>query len=539
MNVSAELQATLDATGKLGPTPYLLYPEVPLFIDRPEVEVSGLKVNGWTCGTFAVIGHRRGLVGDECFPPGGFRTCGGTDRQAHLVVQDGFNCGPLNALPGPLRGWSSQSRFRIRFQGESHGPEGWTQRKTPGGDYTHSFLFGMYGFGGGWEASPWYLVWTIPPAAADLTLTLIFKTSDGDVNFLKIPADRLTPQLEIDLSVDLAAGTAWAQVNGHGVSPVYDHPPTAPTLADNFLFPFCLGKMERAVNTSDAPAPVLDFTTRELLYAGDHGFGFLMNLQYGRPQTYPGGPGLPLVPFGGPAGTRYAHAVHHTQGAEDQAVGLVHLHNLKVTGTQGNPVVVVRCLNNKLDLDRVYVDGGSCGILMDSPGGTVYQTTLRDCHMSGQLGYQVRGYRAHVTVRDSVMGRAHQGVTHTRGGNVALENVFIPAPGPPSAPYVFHQSGGRASYINCHANYEKSDVPALVDLIPATWDALTAQTDVLVERCILDRVAQPLVLQPRQYGYVGEVNINVDGARRLIRNEGGVDVEYTSGNLARVTRAEP
>jgi hypothetical protein len=504
VSVSAELQRVLDTTGRLEDQALPFQPgDTPLVLDRPESRLTGLAGSVHHPGTLAYVGFRRGLVDDSHYVPGGFRTRGDT----HLLVDGGFNLGPIDQQPGPTRGWSSQSRFRIRFQGQSHGPEGWVQRKA-GGDYHHTFLFGMHGHGNGWQPSPWCLLWTLPPNSWDLTLTLILKTADGDVNFLRIPADPLNDHLDLDLAVDLTVGGALAVVNGHAVPATFDHPVTNSHLANNYDYPFAVGAFEWGVNSTDRQAPVLDFTTRVLSYHGDHGFEFYLYPHLSRPATYNGGPSLPLVRAGGSTSTRWAQAIHCTQGEPNQAVGDIRIRDLRIDGKDGNPVIVVRCLSSPLWIDDVKCDGGSCFLQMMSPGGSIYPVTVNRCHLSGQYDVSVMAHLADLTVRDSVLGRALNGAAFVRGGTADFHNVFVgEAGGPP--PFLFRQSGGVGNYFKVHTNYEGSRPPCMVDLYPQGWDGMRA-TEAYVRLCNKDLVTDFVRVHSRPDNYTAAVRVDVD-----------------------------
>lgn len=490
-------------------------------LDRPLfLNTAGAGVWGWmdghtildcsASGIGIIAGWRRGLVSDDHYTGAGFRTFGDT----HLFSKGTtFDLGPTYWIAD--RGWEGETLLTIKAGFTLHDGQPWNV--TAGGNFTS--LCGIHsGEDGTWPAphparpSPWALWWETSG------LHLGLKTSDGINRRFLIPANASNPVLDLEVTVDLTAGTVTALVNGEtvtvGLSNAGVNWGLGLMLAGNDdLAPFCLGRLDPWCNSEGWwGSDTRDMTIRRFeLTAGNTNANCRVELTAPRPSTYVGGPSLPLVTAWSQRGTRYLLAVHSSQGVPDSIGGVV-IRDMEILGNTTDPVILMGGIQGGIRLERCLIQYGSRA-LANTDLAVTYPVFLVDCVLQHQRDRNLYLRRVSTMAMDrcELKYATRTAATLIQVG-ASLRDIFIAPPGPPAQDVVFDQKGGVVSYQNVGADYEYEPAPVLVSVQPYSVESPTWETLAGLDRCGAG-AGTLWQLRAAQPGYVGETVVKVNGAK--------------------------
>jgi hypothetical protein len=500
-----ELQQQLDLDGFAVVPPGTTSLDVPLFLGGGAALVGparqACRLEAYTAGTALVVGWRRGLVPDDHYVSGGFRTRG----TCHLFARGTeLDIGPSPG--GRAAGWSSLPSLRIEYAGTRHGPT-WVYHVGGGtaGEPFEQVLAGVQSYERGYvpTPSPWLLYWS---AAGGLTLGLGLWS--GRYVGVDLGGDPTQANLAVDVTADLAAGLVTGTVNGTAVTASI---PAGDRLADNFDWPFAVGRAASVCNEAGfwGSGGIGDVTVTKCRASSGSWFAEARVMDP-RPGTYPGGPSLPLVAAWTSNNSRWLFAVKPAQGSGDSA-GNTTVRGLRIESGTGNPLVTIGGVQGGLVLDDVGGVGGT-RFLQTTRLAVAYPLTLSDVHARGQVDRQLWLMQAsNVAVRDCDLSYGGRAMATLIGCTGLIDNVFIAPPGPPPQDVVIEQQGGVMSYHRIGADYEYTPGPvAFLRVTPRSVEAQDWPTVARVIDCGSGE-APFLVVSPPFAGYAGPVRVERDG----------------------------
>lgn len=486
-------QAELDAEGSYVFPRGVVQPEVPVFLDSG-YEVSGAPgavVHAHGLGTPFAIGWPRGLVPDDHWTPEGWRSRG----VAYLTARGSNWDGGVHYTPAPR--WANGKVFRAEFAGRKHVPS-WNGVPLAG---CQSDELGYAD-----SPDPWHLV------CYDGRAWLHLRTADGVVRKWSVQIDPSADLLDVAVAVDLTTGAATATLGGTPAAVDASQAGTgfgaATRLRDNTHAPFCVLHLVphqhgRGFKWAEQ-ATIPDVTVARVALALD---GVPLAEFVGtdpRPQTYPGGPSLPLARCRGD--TTFLWAVHTSQW-EPQGARDVVLRDLRVSVRPANPAVQVGGVfgGSGARLERLRIDNGSRGV--QTHGFMLYPLTIRDCHFIYQSEYGLWLYRGcGMTLECNQIDYPRRAPVHLRDCWGEVRGSVLYAPAYAGETCVAEQYGGQVNYQGHTADYEYGDRPPFLSLVP--WSNEGFDTTARLTSCTtLGGLAADV--RPRVKGYAGAVRVEV------------------------------
>jgi hypothetical protein len=493
-----ELQQQLDLDGYAEVPPGTTLLDSPLFLDSGRALVGparqACRLDTYLSGTAAVVGWRRGLVGDDHLPAGGFRTLG----TAHLFARGTeFDLGRIQ--PGGIPSWGVLPTLTVKFTGLRHGSD-W---RTGTAELFETALAGCSAPGQpyGPAPSPWLLWWS---NAGFLTLSL--RLAAAGVAHVHLAASPTDPNLTVAVTADFAAGTLAGTVNGVAVSGTF---PAGDRLAENADAPFVAGRADPFCNASGYWGGLRADMTIALVGLESGAWSVRTDAAGGRVPTYPGGGPLPLLKAYSTAGTRSVFMVHKDQGVADSA-GNVAVRGVTFAGQVGNPVATVGAAQGQVQFADVAAEGGTrfaqCAGL-----AVVYPLELSGVRARYQGDRQLWLFKAStLAVRWCDFGYGGRAAASLLGCNGVLADVFVAPPGAPQGAVV-EQAGGRVAYDRLVADYEYTPgAAATVRVTPASFEGGETPTSARLTDC--DGGTAPLTAVLPRLGASGQCLVTVDGA---------------------------
>lgn len=456
----------------------------PIFLGDCLIEGRDPLLNVWETGYGShgfVTGWPRGLVGDEHYPPGGFRT-GVYPNDAYLVSQGtAWNLGPLN---GKVSGrWANVRRLTVRCTAEVNDNGGqWVSWSDDA--FLAACLCGLNGrttFDNPsrnpyWpNPSPWFL-WVC--RGKGLVLSLQFGgAADDYLEVELIPEAALTRKLAVVVTADLDAGTVTGSVNGTDFG-VKNLPSRGPDF--RFVFnwveaPFHVGVLSPSALSAGWWGDFfrdLTFTATSYTAVTADGKATDVAIDYaaGRPDTYPGTPeevaarSLPLFRSTENGNLVWVFAVSRRQGFDG---GQVTIRNctIKGTGYMQGPVITSGCSFGRRHLDRVLVTNGTVGYLSTFLG-VAYPFSAERCaflYQSDQC-LVMAGMCSTSLHHCEFLYAGYRPASFWDVGAV-IDQPFV-APG---SAFGFFQYGGGVKYRYVIPDWEGDPYPpAIVEVMPAT-----------------------------------------------------------------------
>jgi hypothetical protein len=407
--------------------------------------------------------------------------------------------------------WAGTADIQILFIGQCHGAT-WTTA-VEGGGAVNCPIGGIYWPGPTWSPhpKPYALYWE-----AGGSLKLALRLMDGSEAFLTIAANVSTAVLNLDIRVNVAAGTAVATVNGSSAT-VTGTVPSGKTLDTNTEWPWVMGRSVTAANgghgwDADNNPGRVDFTCTKWEFH-NHTRGIWCALTFGRPATYSGGPSLPLLGAASSWGTRHVYVVHSTQGIPD-LVGGVTLDNVKVQ-MSGPPhaAVTMGSIQGGLTVNNCQFYNGTRGVQSSELAVTYPVRILGSTLFADQQETALKLWQcgAGFSVEHCTFARHNHRAAYLKHCHGTFDRCMIAPPSQSVTPVsVIDQYGGDLRYLGCNANYEWANTTPFVRLTPAGHDSADQPTKAIIERLVkVGTVYEELAAEAN---YTGTVTVTNDGA---------------------------
>lgn len=494
VSATADPQQTLDTTGVLRLPAGTTTLSVPLFLDASGSTITaddGATLECHDSGTGVVVGWKRGLVSDDHWTPAGWRT----KADAFLFSRGTeWDLGPQSGVAGA---WGGVQQLKVRWSGTRNGT---TWHGVP--------LCGIQSNEDGYHVSP--APWQV---AVDGSGKLMFavRTSDNVIRQWSVPLADAVTDLDVTWSVDVTTGVCTCTLNGSSQTVTATLAGTGwnPALAlrPNSRFPFGVGRMppgcaDSGYLWSEGVPPDLTVKVVEVTWNN----GTAPNCQfYGtdpRPQTYAGGPSLPLASCHR-GSSHYLFAVDYARQGTGASLAInVAVGGFKLNGRTGCPGICVGGLYGGTNLIH-DIRGGGGTRFVQTMGILNYPLTVRDCNWKGASDRGVWLNRVSGLTLDRVgldycvraCGELVECYGVVRGGL-----IYAP-PGPPAQDCVWKQVGGQVAYEYLISDYEYAVPPAMpfLDLTPFSNEGFA--TGARVIDCFGGTVPVAVNVNPRLLAY--------------------------------------
>lgn len=489
-------QAELDAEGVYEFPRATVQPEVPVFVDSDQHLSArpGSVIDTYQCGTAVAIGWPRGLVSDDHWTPEGWRTRG----DAYLTARGtGWDSGIQ--YPQPTR-WSTVKVLKVAFRGKKFVPS-WNGVPIAGSNSDEL----------GYDDSPdpWQLV------VRDGRAWFNLRTNDGVVRKWTTQIDPTDNSLDVSFEVDLTTGAATATLKGapNPVDSAQAGTGFGPTtrLRDNQEAPFCVFHLvphQHGRGYIWAPHQTIpDVSVARLTLTADGTPLCDLHGDAARPETYPGGPGLPLVKAAGDG--RFLWVVHTSQW-EPHGAQWSSVRGLTIHCRPGNPAVQMGGVFGAggVLLDGLRVVGGTRGV--QAHGFLKYPFKVKDCLFQHQGEYGLWLFRGcGMTLENVQCDYYRRAAVHLRECWGEVRGSVLYAPAYAGETSVMEQYGGQVNYQGHTADYEDPNVPRppFLTLTPASQEGF--DTIARLTSCsTLGGLAADV--HPRARNYDGDVRVEVN-----------------------------
>lgn len=516
--VTADVQQQLDATAYWSVPAGDTTLEYPLFVDTT-VRAAGVpliagigpgqsQIPTYYSGQGVIVGWRRGLLDSSYYTAGdGFRTNGNAFLYSRGNEWD----------LGPLGRYSKLTSLTVSFSGLRHGTS-WLD-----GGAQYQVLAGVIGRLSGTfqaEPAPWVLWWD----GFDASLKFGFRTGDNVRRVVKIPCASTTVDLVVAVTVDFAAATVTATVNGSpvtvDVSGIGTGWTTGLRLYDNRLWPFAAGRGSIACNNSGfwGTDITLDMTIREVHLSGSLDPTGSWNCQTyfanARPDTYLGGPTLPLFPAFTTYGNKWLLGVHTSQGVPDSVGGTV-IRDVTFDG-HGNSdsQLVLGSIQAGLDVRNCWFLNNFRGI-SGTGLGNEYPVNVADCQFSSTIDRGIFLHGAIYSIGRPKFSYANNGCVSVFVGWGSIRDGFH-SPGGVPMDSVVDQQGGSLTLDRFASDFEDNSIaiPALLTVTEVDWSS--AGTPVVADvRSVGNGLGALVARRPNPTGWAGVappyVKVALDG----------------------------